>query len=148
MITTKHMLGVAAIAITTVAAVAQAPKQAQPPPPQQQQQSQQQPQQQQPPVIWERMPRMTLEAEFAGPLKDTTIQRWYDPMADVVCYLYVPFTAQHSPPTQSGYVVYGANTIGSISCVPGRLVATAAAPNTAAAPAAARAAKGSAPRTP
>ncbi|HEY7299489.1 MAG TPA: hypothetical protein VH684_16405 [Xanthobacteraceae bacterium] len=138
MIGTKHILGTAAaIAITATAAFPQGPRQAQQaPPPQQQQQAQQ------PPVIWENMPRMTLEAEFAGPLKDTTIQRWFDPAADVVCYIYLPFTAQHSAPTPSGYVVYGGNTIGTISCLPGRLVGTAAAPKTAAAPAPARAAKG------
>jgi hypothetical protein len=144
MITIRHVFATAAaIALTATAAFAQAPRQAQqqalPP----QQQPQQQQQAQQPPVIWENMPRMTLEAEFAGPLKDTTVQRWYDPAADVVCYIYLPFTAQHSPPTPSGYVVYGANTIGTISCLPGRLVGTA--PKTAAAPvAAAKGAKGAA----
>jgi hypothetical protein len=136
MIRTKHILGTAAaIAITTTVAFGQAPRQA----PQQQPPAQQAQQ----PVIWENMPRMTLEAEFAGPLKDTTIQRWFDPAADVVCYIYLPFTAQHSAPTPSGYVVYGGNTIGTISCVPGRLVGAAAAPKTAAAPAA-KSAKGGA----
>jgi hypothetical protein len=134
LITTRRILGTAAaITIVSVAAFAQGPSQ----PPQQ-------PQQPQPPqpVNWERMPRMTLEAEFAGPLRDTTIQRWRDQNADVVCYLYVPFTAQHSPPTATGYVQYGSNTIGTISCVPGRLVGVAAAPPPrAAAPAAAKAAK-------
>jgi hypothetical protein len=121
MITTRHILGMAAaITIVSVAALAQGP-----------------PQQQQP-VNWERMPRMTLEAEFAGPLRDTTIQRWRDQSTDVVCYLYVPFTAQHSTPTASGYVQYGANTIGTISCVPGRLVGVAPAPKAAAPPAAAK----------
>jgi hypothetical protein len=119
MITTKHILGMAAaITIVSVAALAQGP-----------------PQQ---PVNWERMPRMTLEAEFAGPLRDTTIQRWRDQSADVVCYLYVPFTAQHSAPTASGYVQYGSNSIGTISCVPGRLAGVAAAPKAAAPPAAAK----------
>lgn len=70
------------------------------------------------PATWERMPHMQLEAEYAGPMKDTTIQRWRDPGLNVVCYLYLPFTAQHSPPTATGYVLYGPNTIGSISCVP------------------------------
>jgi hypothetical protein len=69
------------------------------------------------PVTWENMPRMQLEAEYAGPMKDTTIQRWRDPGLNAVCYLYVPFTAQHSPPTATGYVQYGSNTIGSISCL-------------------------------
>ena len=79
--------------------------------------AQREPQEQQP-VTWERMPHMQLEAEYAGPMKDTTIQRWRDPGLNVVCYLYLPFTAQHSPPTATGYVQYGANTIGSISCLP------------------------------
>jgi hypothetical protein len=89
------------------------------------------------------MQRMTLEAEFAGPLKDTTIQRWHDPVTDMFCYLYVPFTAQHSPPAPNGYVVYGPNSIGSISCAPGHLAGVAAAaPKAAPPPAAKAAAKG------
>ena len=137
----SHVLGTgAAIAIMTAAALAQAPKQAQQMPPQQSPQQQQpqaqqqQPQQQQPPVVWEQMQRMTLEAEFAGPLKDTTIQRWHDPATDMFCYLYVPFTAQHSPPAQNGYDVNGPNTIGSIRCVPGHLAGVAAASPKAAPP--------------
>jgi hypothetical protein len=81
---------------------------------QQQQPQQQQQQQQQQAVIWERLPQMQIEATYAGPLKDTTVQRWRD--GEAVCYLYVPFTAQHSPPTPAGYVQYGSNTIGAISC--------------------------------
>jgi hypothetical protein len=88
--------------------------QAQQPPPQQQPQ-QQQPQQQQP-VTWNQLPRMVLERQFAGPLQDTIVQRWRDPVDGTICYIYLPITAPHSPPTQSGYVQYGANTIGSISC--------------------------------
>jgi hypothetical protein len=95
----------AALTLLSVSALAQAPN------------PQPQPQPQQP-GTWETMPRMQLEAEYAGPLKDTTIQRWHDPAVDAVCYLYIPFTAQHSPPTATGYVQYGANVIGSISCVP------------------------------
>src|SRR3977135_2576322 len=30
----------------------------------------------------------------------------------------LPITAEHSPPTQSGFVQYGSNTIGSLSCFP------------------------------
>jgi hypothetical protein len=63
------------------------------------------------------LPRMQLERQFAGPLQDTVIQRWRDPADGTVCYIYLPITAPHSPPTGSGYVQYGANTIGSISCV-------------------------------
>jgi hypothetical protein len=67
---------------------------------------------------WEQMPRMQLERVWAGPLKDTLVQRWRDPNENVVCYLYMPVTAIHSQPTDSGYVHYGSNIIGSISCVP------------------------------
>jgi hypothetical protein len=75
----------------------------------------QQPQQQ--PQTWNQLPRMQLERQFAGPLQDTLIQRWRDPADGTICYIYLPITAPHSPPTQSGYVQYGANTIGSISCM-------------------------------
>jgi hypothetical protein len=81
-----------------------------------QQQPQQQPPQQQQPVTWNQLPRMLLERQFAGPLQDTIVQRWRDPVDGTICYIYLPITAPHSPPTQSGYVQYGANTIGSISC--------------------------------
>ena len=73
--------------------------------------------QQPPQSAWAQLPRMQLERQFAGPLQDTIIQRWRDPADGTVCYIYLPITAQHSPPTGSGYVQYGANTIGSISCV-------------------------------
>ncbi len=76
----------------------------------------QQPQPQQP-VAWDQLPRMQLERQFAGPLQDTIIQRWRDPADGTICYIYLPITAAHTPPTASGYVQYGSNTIGSISCV-------------------------------
>jgi hypothetical protein len=79
------------------------------------QQPQQQPQQQQ--ATWAQLPRMQLERQFAGPLQDTIIQRWRDPVDGTVCYIYLPITAQHSPPGPAGFVQYGANLIGSISCV-------------------------------
>ncbi len=66
---------------------------------------------------WSSLPRMKLERQFAGPLQDTIIQRWRDPADGTICYIYLPITAQHSPPTESGYVQYGANTIGSLSCL-------------------------------
>ena len=66
---------------------------------------------------WTKLPRMQLERQFAGPLQDTVVQRWRDPVDGTACYIYLPITAQHTPPTQSGFVQYGANTIGSISCV-------------------------------
>ena len=70
-----------------------------------------------PPVTWESMPRMQIEQQFAGPLKDTLIQRLRDPQSNVLCYVYLPFTAAHSQPTANSYVQYGSNSIGSISCV-------------------------------
>jgi hypothetical protein len=114
----------ASLALVPATGLAQAPAPPQVQAPQQQQQQQEQQQQ----VIWERMSRMQLEASYAGPLKDTVIQRWRDPTGEAVCYLYVPFTASHSPPTASGYVQYGPNTIGAISCVYARPAAVAAAP--------------------
>lgn len=66
---------------------------------------------------WAKLPRMQLERQFAGPLQDTIVQRWRDPVDGMICYIYLPITAQHTPPTSAGYVQYGANTIGSISCV-------------------------------
>jgi hypothetical protein len=78
--------------------------------------AQQQPQQQG--SQWANLPRMRLERQFAGPLQDTIIQRWRDPVDGVVCYIYLPITAAHSAPTASGFVEYGANIIGSISCLP------------------------------
>jgi len=97
------------------------------------------PQQQQPQGAWAQLPHMQLERQFAGPLQDTIIQRWRDPVDGTVCYIYLPITAQHSPPTGSGYVQYGANTIGSISCTaPARPAAAAAPPNAAASPPAAK----------
>jgi hypothetical protein len=103
----------------------------QPRAPQQPSQQQQPPEQQQP-LTWERLPRMQMEAIYAGPLKDTTIQRWRD--GDGVCYLYIPFTAQHSQPSTSGYVLYGPNTIGSISCFYAPAAPVAAARKPASAP--------------
>ena len=65
---------------------------------------------------------MQLDRQFAGPLEDTVIQRWRDPKDNTVCYIYLPIAAPHSLPTASGYVEYGSNTIGSISCIPGTLL--------------------------
>jgi hypothetical protein len=96
--------------VLTPSLAAQAQQQSpQPQPPQQ-------PPHQQQPVMWNQLPRMVLERQFAGPLQDTIVQRWRDPVDGTICYIYLPITAPHSPPTQSGYVQYGANTIGSISC--------------------------------
>jgi hypothetical protein len=85
--------------------------------PQQQQVPQQQPVQQPQANTWAQLPRMQLERQFAGPLQDTIVQRWRDPVDGTVCYIYLPITAQHSTPGAAGFVQYGSNTIGSISCV-------------------------------
>jgi len=81
-----------------------------------------------PPITWESMPRMQIEQQYAGPLKDTAIQRLRDPQENILCYVYLPFTAAHSAPTASTYVQYGPNTIGSISCVEPAKPQPAAAP--------------------
>lgn len=60
---------------------------------------------------------MQLERQFAGPLQDTIIQRWRDTVDGAICYIYLPITVQHSAPTQTGFVQYGGNFIGSISCI-------------------------------
>jgi hypothetical protein len=83
---------------------------------------------------WQKLPRMKLEAQFAGPLRDTIIQRWRDPGDGAVCYLYLPIAAPHSPPAPSGFVQYGSTTIGSISCFPNPSLQATAAPQPQAAP--------------
>ena len=70
-------------------------------------------------VEWSKLPRMQLQRQFAGPLTDTIVQRWRDPVDGTICYIYLPITAIHSKPTDSGYVQYGANSIGSVSCTLG-----------------------------
>jgi hypothetical protein len=60
---------------------------------------------------------MVLKAQFTGPLKDTVVQRWEDSATGNICYIYLPVVVQHSPPTPTGFVQYGANGIGSISCL-------------------------------
>ncbi len=68
---------------------------------------------------WDKLPRLDLQGIFAGPLRDTIVQRWHDPATGAICYIYLPITAPHSQPTPNGYVQYGSSTVGSISCVPG-----------------------------
>ena len=63
---------------------------------------------------------MQLQAQYRGPLQDTVIQRWRDPIDGTTCYIYLPVVVQHSPPTPSGAVQYGGNTIGTISCLAGK----------------------------
>jgi hypothetical protein len=62
-------------------------------------------------------PRMQLEGQYPGPLQDTTIQRWRDPVDGTVCYIYLPIAVAHGPGPR-GLVQYGAANIGSISCLP------------------------------
>ena len=50
---------------------------------------------------------------------------WRDPVDGTICYIYLPITAAHSPPTASGYVQYGPNTVGSMSCLAAAPVAAA-----------------------
>jgi hypothetical protein len=66
---------------------------------------------------WSNLPTMLLEKMYRGPLRDTVIQRWRDPIDGSVCYLYIPISAPLLPPTAGGYVQYGPNQIGSISCI-------------------------------
>ena len=73
----------------------------------------------QPNSTWDTLPRMQLERQFAGPLRDTVVQRWRDPADGTICYIYLPISAPHSPPASGGFVSYGSNTIGSISCFAG-----------------------------
>lgn len=67
---------------------------------------------------WESLPSMQVEAYYRAPLADTMIQRLRDPIDGSVCFLYVPIEAQHGRRGSSGYVSYGSNTIGSLSCFP------------------------------
>ena len=63
------------------------------------------------------LPRMQVIAQFGGPLQDTLIQRLRDPIDGTTCYVYLPIAVHHAPPNPAtGYVEYGANTVGSISC--------------------------------
>jgi len=60
--------------------------------------------------------RMKLDGQYPGPLKDTTIQRWHDPVDGTVCYVYLAVFVPHSagPP---GFVQYGQADTGAISCL-------------------------------
>lgn len=62
-------------------------------------------------------PYMKLEGQYSGPLQDTIIQRWRDPVDGTICYIYLPVVVQHSAPTALGFVQYGSNNIGSMSCL-------------------------------
>jgi hypothetical protein len=103
-------------------------------------QPQQQVQQQQPAEAaprWDGLPPMVLERVFRGPLRDTVVQRWRDPVDNSVCFIYLPMRAAIAG--QGEQLVYGANTIGSLSCFsPGQVLqlqVNGAAPQPAATPA-------------
>jgi hypothetical protein len=66
---------------------------------------------------WGSFPTMLLEKIYRGPLRDTIIQRWRDPIDGSVCAVYMPISAPLLPPTAEGYVRYGASQIGSVSCI-------------------------------
>jgi hypothetical protein len=119
MVTWLQRAAVIGVLIFPIAAAAQQPPAPAPQPPQPPPQAQPQPQpppQPQQSGEWAKLPRMQLERQFAGPLQDTIVQRWRDPADNTICYLYLPITAAHTGPTVTGFVQYGANTIGSISC--------------------------------
>ena len=59
---------------------------------------------------------MLLERVYRGPLKDTVIERLRDPLDGTVCYVYTPISVPNAPPS-GGYLQYGGNTIGGISCI-------------------------------
>jgi hypothetical protein len=104
---------------------------------------------QQPPAQgWDNFPPMILEQVFRAPLRDTIIQRWRDPANSIICYLYVPISTPFSQAQPGiGFVQYGANTIGSISCVnPTQLVQLAPTPQPQPAPEAARPGQPAPPR--
>jgi hypothetical protein len=74
--------------------------------------------QQAPAQNWEGFPMMILEQVFRGPLRDTVIQRWRDPVNSSICYMYLPISAPLAAPQPgSNFVQYGPNIIGSISCL-------------------------------
>lgn len=66
------------------------------------------------PRRWDSFAPMVLERVFRGPLQDTLVQRWRDPNDGAVCFVYLPISA--SVAGQGPYLIYGPNTIGSISC--------------------------------
>jgi hypothetical protein len=60
--------------------------------------------------------RMKLEGQYAGPLQDTAIQRWRDPVDGTICYVYLPVAVPHEP-GPNNLVQYAAANIGTISCM-------------------------------
>ena len=59
---------------------------------------------------------MLLERIYRGPMKDTIIQRWRDPIDGSVCYIYLPISVPTLQP-EGGYYRYGAASVGNISCI-------------------------------
>ena len=59
---------------------------------------------------------MLLERVYRGPLKDTVIERFRDPIDGSVCYVYTPISVPNAQ-SSGGYAQYGANSIGNISCI-------------------------------
>jgi hypothetical protein len=62
--------------------------------------------------------RLTLDGQYPGPLRDTVVQRWRDPVDGTVCYIYLPIAVPHSAGPR-GLVQYGQAAIGAMSCFPG-----------------------------
>ncbi|MFZ0844948.1 MAG: hypothetical protein WAM62_04090 [Pseudolabrys sp.] len=62
------------------------------------------------------LPAMQLQQQFSGPLLGTAIQRWRDPIDGTICYIFLPMVVHHTS-APLGYVQYGSNSIGSISCL-------------------------------
>lgn len=79
---------------------------------------------------WDNFLPMILEQVYRARLRDTIIQRWRDPANSIICYLYVPISTSFAQAQQgNSFVQYGANNIGSISCVnPTQLVQLAPTP--------------------
>ncbi|HXC56126.1 MAG TPA: hypothetical protein VNU97_12585 [Rhizomicrobium sp.] len=82
-----------------------------------------------PPPPHAALPRMQVQAQYGGPLQDTLIQRLRDPLDGTICYVYLPIAVHHTPPShETGYVEYGANTVGAISCFAPLVLVRVAAP--------------------
>lgn len=65
---------------------------------------------------WMNLPTMTVERVFRGPLRDTVVQRLRDPVDGSVCFIYLPMSAAIA--AQGQHLIYGPNSIGSLSCFP------------------------------
>jgi hypothetical protein len=66
---------------------------------------------------WNSFPTMLLEKVYRAPLRDTVVQRWRDPIDGSVCFLYIPISTPMLPQPAEGFMQYGPNQIGSISCI-------------------------------